>query len=206
MQRTPIALSFLTFFSIFLLAGFSLVFLFGFSAAVLHAQDDDDPAQAEYYGESDCSDCHRDFARAHGVTAHALALQEAEEGDDEEPGSILADFTSGEDVRSVTFPGDDEARPFDADDIVWVIGAGRYAQRYVTELDDDRLVVLPAEWVTEARNGGLLIWAKNGPQVRPTTSCPTARAVTPPDSTSKKVSGSTTACNAKAVMAPAAST
>jgi predicted CXXCH cytochrome family protein len=137
MQRTIIG------FLIF--AGFSLVI---FSTAILSAQDDDDPAQAEYYGEDDCRDCHRDLARSHRETVHALALREAEEGDEDEPGSILADFDSGEDVRTVTFPGDDEARPFDADDIVWVIGAGRYAQRYVTELDDGRLVVLPAEWVT----------------------------------------------------------
>ena len=132
MQRTLIALLICT--------GFTLVF----STAVVHAQDDDDdPTQAEYYGEADCSDCHREFARSHEVTAHGLALQESDEED-----AILADFSIGEDVRTVQFPGEDEARAFDADDIVYTLGAGRYAQRYIAELEDGTLAVLPAEWVT----------------------------------------------------------
>ena len=139
-----------TLFAVLIIAGLSLVSF----TALLNAQDDDDPAQAEYYGEDDCSDCHRDIARDHQDTSHGLALQEAEEGDDEEPGSVLGDFSTGEDVRMVQFPDEDEARPFEFDDIVYVIGRGRYAQRYVTELDDGTLAVLPAEWLTVEETWG----------------------------------------------------
>ncbi len=108
------------------------------------AQDDD---AAEYIGAGDCQDCHRSLARDHEETPHALAFQEVARNQD----NVLADFEQGADVRTVQFPGEDAPRPFTADDIAFVIGSGRYAQRYLYAVDDDVYAVLPAEWDTVAQ-------------------------------------------------------
>jgi hypothetical protein len=63
------------------------------------------PAEAEYVGERECSSCHRDMDRAHEGTRHALTLQKS--GGNDNP--ILGDFTQGDDVRQVQFPGEDTA-------------------------------------------------------------------------------------------------
>lgn len=97
---------------------------------------------AKYVGARECRSCHRDITRDHAETLHALALQAADRD------TILADFDQGEAERTVLFPGDSEARPFTARDIAYVIGAGRYAQRYLVELNKDEYAVLPAEWNT----------------------------------------------------------
>ncbi len=53
-------------------------------------------------------------------------------------------------MRTITLPGADEAAPFELDDLEFVIGQGRYAQRFVFEVDRDEYAVLPVEWnVTE---------------------------------------------------------
>lgn len=106
------------------------------------AQDDGD--EAEYIGSGDCQDCHTGLARDHDDTPHALALQEVGRSRDE----ILGDFEQGADIRTVQFPGESTPRPFTADDIAYVIGAGRYMQRYVYDAGDDTLFVFPAEWDT----------------------------------------------------------
>jgi hypothetical protein len=87
---------------------------------------DSAPTSAEYVGAGQCSACHKDLARFHGSSAHALALQNADDK------SILkADFTAGEKERTLTFPGDSTARPLVQDDIAFVVGSGGYVERYL---------------------------------------------------------------------------
>ncbi|MCC6616262.1 MAG: hypothetical protein IT320_22510 [Anaerolineae bacterium] len=114
---------------------------FGDTAPV-HAQDD---GEGDYIGVRECASCHRTMVREHAETAHGLALQDVER--DKDP--ILADFDQGEDLRTVTFPGDDEARAFDDDDIVYVIGTGKRVQAYLAEVDRREYMVLPAQWNVE---------------------------------------------------------
>lgn len=97
-----------------------------------------------YLGAGECSACHRGLARDHAATAHALTLQSPET-----EGAIVADFTQGEDQRTLQFPGESAARPITAEDIAIVIGAGKHAQRYAVEVDG-ALVVVPIEWNTAA--------------------------------------------------------
>jgi predicted CXXCH cytochrome family protein len=113
----------------------------------VHAQDEDEREEAEYIGADECSSCHRNVVRDHEDTNHALALQDVSRRKD----GILGDFDSGEDVRSVLIPGEDEPRPFTDDDIAFAVGAGRYVQHYLYEVDRNEYMVLPAQWnvVTE---------------------------------------------------------
>ncbi|MCI0713520.1 MAG: hypothetical protein L0154_25410 [Chloroflexi bacterium] len=104
------------------------------------AQGDD---EREYVGARECSSCHRDLARSHEESPHALALI-----GDRSTELWLADFEAGEDVRTVALPGESEARAFDEDDIAYAMGSGRYVQRYVSEVDRGEYVVLPAQWNT----------------------------------------------------------
>jgi predicted CXXCH cytochrome family protein len=131
--------------------------LLGFATPAAVAQDDESPVTQEateapaaeptatemprFEGARECQSCHRDVARGHEDTAHALALQDT--GRDKD--GIVADFAVGEDVRSVTLPGEDAARPFTADDVAYAIGSGLNAQAYVIETDGV-LRVLPAQW------------------------------------------------------------
>lgn len=98
--------------------------------------------QPEYVGSKECASCHRNLARDHSDSNHALALQEV--GRDKD--IILADFDLGEDIRQVQFPGEDVSRAFTADDIAYVIGSGRFVQRYLYEVDRNEYQVFPAEW------------------------------------------------------------
>lgn len=107
-----------------------------------HAQDGG--REAGYIGAGDCRDCHRSLARDHAQTPHALALQDVSRN----RSGILADFSAGEDVRIVQFPGEDAPRPFAENDIVYAVGAGRYVQRYVYRSENGGYTVLPAEWDT----------------------------------------------------------
>jgi predicted CXXCH cytochrome family protein len=106
-----------------------------------YAQDEEENEILEYVGQRDCNDCHGGISNDHELSPHALALSD-------EPEGILASFESGEAVRSVQFPGEDEARPFVAEDIAYVMGAGRYVQRYVYASEDGGYRVFPAEWNT----------------------------------------------------------
>lgn len=119
-----------------LVAGFSLLAI---NSAPVTAQDE----PPDTVGASECADCHRDTARLHDDTAHALTLN-----DDED--AILASFEVGEDVRMVQFPGDDAARPFTADDIEFVVGTGRYVQHYLYEVERNDYRIFPAEWDVQA--------------------------------------------------------
>ncbi len=107
----------------------------------------DNPADAaNYVGSTECRSCHRSVASEHADTRHALTLQ------DGKPKNILGDFDQGEDVRQVQFPGEDAPRAFTAEDIAYVVGSGRYVQRYLYKADRNEYMVLPAEWnVTEQK-------------------------------------------------------
>ncbi|MBL8134223.1 MAG: hypothetical protein JNL42_20345 [Anaerolineae bacterium] len=107
----------------------------------------DEQEDAEYVGSGDCQDCHRSLARDHDDTPHANALTETDRSKD----AILANFELGEDIRTVLFPGEESPRPFTADDIAYAIGSGRYAQRYVYEVESRVYAVFPAEWDTVAQ-------------------------------------------------------
>jgi hypothetical protein len=110
-----------------------------------YAQGADRPP-AEYVGAQDCSSCHRPISRNHAVSSHALALQDAEDKD-----VIKADFSTGEKERTVQFPDDSSVRPFTADDIAFVIGSGRYVERYLYRVSRNKHVVFPAEWNVEKK-------------------------------------------------------
>lgn len=99
----------------------------------------------DFVGAKECASCHRNLARDHADSNHALALQEV--GRDKD--IILGDFSAGDDVRQVQFPGEDAPRAFTADDIAYVIGSGQHAQRYLYEVDRNEFMVLPAEWNVE---------------------------------------------------------
>jgi len=123
---------------VLLLAGVFL--LAGNAAAPVQAQ-----SQAEgagYIGARECRLCHQDVGDGYRETRHALALQEVSD----DPGLILGDFSQGEAVRQLQFPGESAPRPLIADDIQYVVGSGRHVQRYLYELDNGDLMVLPVEW------------------------------------------------------------
>ncbi|MDX2078384.1 MAG: cytochrome c3 family protein [bacterium] len=109
------------------------------SPTLLFAQSDD---EATYEGLRTCSECHSDVARIHSTTSHALTLQDV--GRDKE--LILANFSDESALPLITFPDTTEARPLSPDDIAFTLGAGRYVQRYLYEVDRNDLQLLPIEW------------------------------------------------------------
>ncbi len=122
-----------------LLAGGSLFVL---TANYIHAQGDDGQ-QAQYVGGKVCAGCHQDVGSSHNTSRHALALQKT----DKDKAPILGNFEQGEDVRTIQFPGEDGTRAFTADDVAFAVGAGRYAQAYLMQVEDGYMV-LPAIWNT----------------------------------------------------------
>ncbi|MBZ0304813.1 MAG: hypothetical protein K8I82_01975, partial [Anaerolineae bacterium] len=110
--------------------------------SVTHAQDD----EAEYTGARECNSCHSELGRSHTESRHVLTLREASSD------TVQADFSQGEDVRMVQFPGEDTPRPFTLEDVAYIIGSGRYAQRFLFEADRDEYLVFPAEWTVEAQS------------------------------------------------------
>ncbi len=128
----------------------------------VYAQGNNQPPE-EYVGASQCATCHKDLARYHGTSRHALALQDASS----DKSVIKADFTTGEKERTVAFPDDSTARPFTADDIAYVVGSGRYVERYLYKVSRNKYAVFPAEWNVEKkawqpylRGGGADKWAQ----------------------------------------------
>lgn len=120
--------------------------LFGAARPALAQPAEPEEPQTEqerhYVGSQECMACHRDLTESHAGTSHDQALVNVEEN--KRP--LLADFAAGDEVRTILLPGEDEARPFTADDISYAIGSGTYAQRYLYTLEDGRYMVLPAEW------------------------------------------------------------
>ncbi len=112
-------------------------------------------APLEYIGSRRCFSCHRGVGQPHFSSQHALTFQEADED------VIVADFSQGEDVRTVQLPGEDTPRAFTADDVSFVVGTGTYAQQFVVAEEGDettRYWVLPALW-----NAGTQSWQAWGP-------------------------------------------
>lgn len=101
-------------------------------------------AALEYVGSRECRDCHRSTYSAFRSTNHSLTLQPVDTDEGRE--SVLGDFDSGADLRTVLLPGEDSPRPFSVDDIAFVLGAGRGLQAYIYERADGDYVVFPAEW------------------------------------------------------------
>ena len=112
--------------------------------APVQAQDGDTPT-ADYIGSSDCADCHKDMARIHADSAHGRALVDVSKNKD----LIKADFSKGDTERTVTFPEETSPRPFTKDDINFVIGSGRYVERYVYLIERGKYAIFPAEWDVE---------------------------------------------------------
>lgn len=110
----------------------------GLSTGLTLGQDEN----LEYAGTRECRSCHRSYANDQEEAVHFQTLIEVAEAEDDDV--ILADFDSGEEVRTTTF--DDETRPFTADDVFFTLGVGRHYQAYVTEVDDGIYRVLPAQW------------------------------------------------------------
>lgn len=100
------------------------------------------PDDAEYVGARECSSCHRNISRQHSDSRHALALQDTSRSQK----AILADFSQGDTLRQVQFPGEDAPRAFTADDIAFAVGSGRHVQRYLFEIDRNEFAIFPAEW------------------------------------------------------------
>lgn len=114
-------------------------FLCLFAAALLLLPVTSAQDEPEYEGINECEDCHRDVVRNLAESPHTLTMH-----DDED--RILADFEQGEAIRMVTFPEEDEPRAFTEDDIEFIVGSGRYVQRYLYEVARNDLRVFPAEW------------------------------------------------------------
>ena len=110
--------------------------LVGLQTGTVFSQDDEN----EYVGTRECRACHRSYANDHEETFHALTLVEVEEAEDS---PILADFSTGDDIRTITIDGEDMT--YTEDDIVYTLGAGRHYQAYVVEVDGT-LRVLPTQW------------------------------------------------------------
>jgi hypothetical protein len=116
--------------------GIALFFVAGYIQA--QGGDEEEPT---YVGARECGSCHRDVSRLHVNSRHAQALVAV----DEET-VLLGDFSQGDDIRTVQFPGEDAARPFAAADVAYAIGSGRYIQRYLYAAEDGTYQVFPAEW------------------------------------------------------------
>lgn len=112
------------------------------------AQDDgeDEPEPLEFYGASECRDCHRDSYNNHSVTRHALTFMEMEDAIEDEV--VLGDFAAESDLLQITFPGESAPRTLTTADVAYTIGSGRYVQRYLYQAEDESYQVLPVQWNT----------------------------------------------------------
>lgn len=99
---------------------------------------------AEYEGIRECRSCHRTLTTDFSEGGHSRTMIAA----DDEDVSLVADFSLGEDLRTVQFPDEEAPRPFTVNDIAYGLGSGIHIQRYLYEIDDDHYMVFPAEWNT----------------------------------------------------------
>lgn len=100
----------------------------------------------EYAGTRECRDCHGRLSRVHRDTAHAQTMVELEEDMEPEENPVVADFSVGEDVRTVSFPEESAPRAFTMEDIAFTLGAGRNVQAYIYQAEESTYYVLPAQW------------------------------------------------------------
>ncbi len=112
----------------------------------VHAQEvvleDINLESAVYVGSRECALCHRPELLDHRGTRHAVTLRDARVN----ARVILADFTQGEEVRTIQFPDSEAPRPLEAADIAYALGSGMNVQRYLYEVAPDEYMVLPAQW------------------------------------------------------------
>jgi predicted CXXCH cytochrome family protein len=99
-----------------------------------------EPFENEYMGSRECLACHRDLKDSHEISPHTQTFFALEDG------TVLADFSQGEDLRTVQFPSEDTVRPFTLEDVAFVMGAGKHVQRYIYEEAEGKYRVFPAEW------------------------------------------------------------
>lgn len=145
-----------------IILGATLV-LFGLTQKHSSAQDDD---RAEYVGSRECNSCHREIGflqsefcrQANSCHGKALIMVNGDAS------LVWGDFTLGEEVRTVQFPGEDAPRPFTANDVAFALGSGRYVQAYVYEQDRGEYYVFPAEWNRVTGEWQPFIGAENWPQ------------------------------------------
>lgn len=125
--------------------------LLSMSAVLVMAQDEPEvPEPSAFAGTGECQDCHRDLTRAHSETVHALTMVEIGEATTPEENPVVADFSVGEDIRTVSFPTGDETRAFTLEDVAFTLGAGRHVQAYLYEAEEGQYYVFPSQWnVTE---------------------------------------------------------
>jgi len=144
----------------FILLGMGLI-LCGLGLALSSSQPAfaQGPEGAEYVGVQTCSSCHKDLSRIHESSRHALALRDV--GSDKS--AIKADFKTGEKERTVQFPEETEARPFTAEDVAYVIGSGRYVERYLYKTGRNKYAVFPAEWNVATKSWQPYVRAKAWP-------------------------------------------
>jgi predicted CXXCH cytochrome family protein len=100
-----------------------------------------DYIKADYVGERECASCHGSMARNHRDTTHGLALFKADNTD-----KILGDFNQQTMLLMLQLPDEDSARLITLNDVAYVVGAGRYVQRYLIETAPNQYMVLPFEW------------------------------------------------------------
>jgi predicted CXXCH cytochrome family protein len=151
--------------AIFRYLGLILLSIGFFVVVGTYSSAQDGEPTPEYVGARECNSCHRDVRGdmagycEDAKVCHARALQAVSGSTN----PVLADFSVGDDLRVVQFPGESESRPFTADDIAFVMGAGRYVQRFVYKSSDDRYLVLPAEWNTVNQQWDPLILGETWP-------------------------------------------
>lgn len=113
------------------------------SLSTAFAQDEAAVDSAAYTGAETCGSCHRGISNHYPSSLHNLALQANSTA---ASAGTVADFAAGAEIRTLQFPGEEAARPFTMDDVAYLIGAGRYAQRFAWADAAGTLYVLPVEW------------------------------------------------------------
>jgi hypothetical protein len=123
----------------------ALLLLFGIVLLIEPNRVEAQEEAKEYYGVSECRSCHGSLGRSHRKTPHGLTFMEISE-DEADQALIVADFSSGDELRTVQFPDESTPRPFTTQDIAYTLGSGRYLQAYVDKAGDGSYRVLPAQW------------------------------------------------------------
>jgi len=105
-------------------------------------------SEHDYVGVEECSDCHLSISKHFEESTHAMTFVSTLDNLE----AIIGDFSIGEDTRLYTFSNDPTPRPFTVEDIVFVVGAGKVAQRYVIDAGEGDYRVLPVEWNVESND------------------------------------------------------
>ncbi len=106
------------------------------------AQEDEGEEPLEFVGDGACENCHEAMHESFEASSHMQSLNSTRRNTD----AVVADFTQGEELRTVQFPDEEVTRPFTLDDLAYVVGSGRYVQRFLYRVDRGDHLVFPAEW------------------------------------------------------------